>query len=89
MAASTKAYNTSNASWTLVAQNVTEIFILANKQYDIDLYIGQTAPSNTTQDFITLEAYENFSARSLVSGTDVVYIRCSANVSILVKVLVL
>jgi hypothetical protein len=89
MAALTKAYTINSTAWSLVAQNASEVFILANKQYDVDLYIGSVAPSNTTQDYITIESDDNFSASSLVSGTDVVYIRCAAPVAITVKVLTL
>lgn len=86
--AATKAYNISN-SWVLVGQNITEFFIVANKQYDLDLFIGPSAPSATTRDFITIDGYENFGATSLSSGNDVVYLRCGAGVTVEAKVLTL
>jgi len=84
--AASKAYTITN-TWQLVASNATEIFIYANKSYNLDLYIGTTAPSESTADFVPVEAISNFSASSLVSASDKVYIRCASSVPVVVKVL--
>lgn len=83
--AASKAYEVSK-TWVLIASNTTECFLFANKQFDLDLFIGPDVPSDTTDDFVSVDADDNFSASSLVANTDKVFIRCPAQ-SVIVKVL--
>jgi hypothetical protein len=83
--AASKAY-TVGASWVLVAFNTTEVFIFANKQFDLDLFIGPDTPADNTPDFVSIDSDDNFSASSLTANADKIFIRCPAQ-EVVVKVL--
>jgi hypothetical protein len=83
--AASKAYTVSS-SWVLVAFNTTEVFLFANKQFDLELFIGPDTPADNTLDFVQIDADDNFSASSLTANTDKIFIRCPAQ-EVIVKVL--
>ena len=72
--ASTKALTVTN-TWTLAADSSAEIFVYKNQVQDLQIYVGSSAPSETSKDYIIAESFDNFSISDLAVGTDKVYIR--------------